>query len=67
MPFFYEKSQKKMLIFEENFVISKEMSTFAPQKVENGLFFCLNNKIINKNEKNISTPQSQESEQARFP
>ena len=56
-----------MLIFEENFVISKEMITFAPQKVENGLFFCLNNKIINKNEKNISTPQSQESEQARFP
>ena len=37
-----------MLIFEEKFVISKEMSTFAPQKVEIDLFFCLNNKIINK-------------------
>ena len=37
MPFFYEKLQKKMLIFQENFVISKEMSTFAPQKVEKGL------------------------------
>ena len=37
MPFFYEKLQKKMLIFQENFIISKEMSTFAPQKVEKGL------------------------------